>query len=328
MNDADRNQCFFRPGLILGAGGFGSDVVSATSLETHRAFGCIPPGLLRCVVEFPSDPPRPPNHYFPNVPADAWRAIAFRPSELAMIGYPQGLVSSLVQTIVADKQYAWLEDVLPFSEIEKCIGRRESGSIPALTRFFLALQVFAGTWDGEPNWFRKLEDAMRKLSPQYFESAMLGAGVPVANLRSTPAVVAIVGGGSGGTSNGAMLPLGLAAREIAHRLGLAVEVHLHIAVGLYRPPDGLEAKKLALSATLSKDCASAMNDAGRVWSFPLGPDRALTHRGPFIDRSFRYEANEKMEHNYAGMLADVSTTLFNYFFNRAFFESERNWTNA
>jgi hypothetical protein len=325
---AGKEQCFFRPGLLLGLGGFGSGALWATSADLHRRFGEIPPNCQRLAIDFPSDPPRPPLMHFPKVPAATWNAVGFQPPELALIGYPQGLVLSLFQDVFADRRYSWLEEIMPFAEVKKCIGKHESGSIPALTRLFLALQVAAGSWDGEPNWLVKLETAMHQLSPQYCESAMLTAGVDMHSVCSTPAIVAIIGGASGGTNNGAMLPVALAVRNIAHRIGLAVEVHLHVAFGLYRPLDDLSEKKLALSATFSEDCEAAANHAERAWSFPVGPNTRLSHTGPLIDRAFRYEANEKMKGNYAAMLGDVSYTVLNYFFNRAFFETERNWTNA
>lgn len=321
----------FRNLLIIGWGGVGCAVLHVLRALVFERFGFLPSTFRALAGDYVTDPPEPPSRFLPNhFRKDTWQQTLLNPSELALIGSYNGISMKLVQMMAdGNSHFAWLDKIIDAQLLREYVGRREAAQKPAIARLALAMNIAFGGLNRDPSWFTKLEHHLTALSPKgEAVHSLIRSGVQEAKVLSSPIVVLIVVGSSGGTGNGLWIPTAVAVQDVAERSGLQVDVRLHQIAGLYREPDSTETRKLALTRTMDEQVDEALYESSREWNFPTGPDRYIRHSGPIIRRAFRHEVSERFKFKYGAVIADAGRTILYEYFSHPGFEAEKVWTNS
>ena len=299
----------FRRTLFVGLGGAGNQALIVFRAWMVALLGWLPECWRFLGIDFATDPPSAPDHLFPAVPVAMWRAAALPPSDVRLLSLPADCAALAERIKRGDADVAWIARLVP-PEILAGYSGGEASRIPALTRLALALSVGDDGVTTGKSWFTLLAGKLEDLAPlgRAAHSLMMARGVSLAEDTTPPLIVAIAGV-EGGTGNGALLPVAMAARSIAGAAARPVHIEAALLTGHYRPADGQEDSKGAVAHALDLDLEYAMSAARGLLALPTGNDAEIaTTEAPF-DSLYRMDAAGRLRHDYRAALAQFAELL-------------------
>jgi hypothetical protein len=309
----DFSRFRFRRVFFIAAGGAGNAVLLTFRALVIQTLGFIPECWRFLGLDFASDPPRPPTDLMRReIPVRILEHAAYGPSELRLLELPPDC-SALAERIKSgDPDTAWIGTLVP----PRVLAEYSSGEalqLPAFTRLALAWAADDNRPGTARTWLGLMEDALADLTPGGAAERDLITRRHVQAPEADPALVVLAVGTGGGTGNGALGPLAIAARSIAAGMGQPVNIEALLLAGHYRSRDGQEARKLAIANALELDVEHGHSGERSRAALPLGPTRELVWEGRLFDSLYREEAAWRLEHNFAAAVAQAADTmLFRY----------------
>jgi hypothetical protein len=310
---ADLARFRFRRIFFIAAGGAANTVLLLFRAMVWMELGFLPECWRFLGVDFSSDPPVPPADLLPReIPPAVWDHAAYGPSEVRLLELPEDCAALAERVEAGAPDVSWIGAMVPPAVLAQ-YSSGEALQLGAFTRLALAWAADDLRPGTGKSWLGLMEDGLASLAPGGEAEHHLVTRRRVTCQDADPALMVLVGGACGGTGNGALLPLAIAARSLGAAAGQPVHVEALLLTGHYRQRDGQEAHKLAIAAALEKDIEHAVAGGNARFSLPLGSGRELTCDGRLFDAVYREEATGRLEHNFAAAAAQAADTmLFRY----------------
>jgi hypothetical protein len=323
MSDCGRS--LLRPIVFIGGGGLGCAILLALRAVLLERLGEIPACSRWLAIDFSGDPPQLPRKCMPEIPDSIWEHARFAANEISLISLGDN-PDQLAAQIRDDDRLSWVRGIVPENLLES-YGGDEASQIPAFTR--IALSIAAAGNDPDGSWLSRLESAISDIAPGGSARAdMAMRGDINGAVLDSRAMVVFAGGAQGGTFTGALLPLAIAARDLAAQCKLNAQFHASAVFGSYRPKDGQEERKGAIEHAFALDLAYAMSGSDARFEFAVGPSGTLRWQGNLFDRIYRQECWGALQHNFEGAVALAAESLAFRYFSRPGFERARSRGNS
>lgn len=319
----------FRPTLLAGLGGIANFTLLVQRAQLWERMGCLPQSARWLGIDFETDPPIPPAQMFADeIEESTWQHAQFKDSELALLRSDLDCQDLAARMRAEEPDVAWICQLISPDAVEQYTGG-EAAQVPAYARLFLLASATRHDSNGQPNWLEKLQVCLQSLSPRGDAITRVQREMKSANVVARPAVAALVAGDRGGTGVGVTLAIAGMLKWLAAKIGLKLRVDLHLISGDYRPADGRENRKAAISHMHSLDIEFVMTKRGLSVQIPFGPNPNQRARVTgLVDNVWRYEATERLGHNQRAIASIVARSLNFGLFSRAGFELEKRMNNT
>jgi hypothetical protein len=299
----------FRRTLFVGLGGAGNQALIVFRAWVIVLLGWLPECWRFLGIDFATDPPAAPDYLFPAVPAAVWRAAALPPADVRLLSLPPDCAALAERIKRGDADVAWIGRLVP-PEILAGYGGGEASRIPAFSRLALALSVGDDGVTTGKSWLTLLAGKLEDLAPlgRAAHAMMMAHGISMAE-DATPPLMVAVAGTEGGTGNGALLPVAIAARSIAGAAARPVHIEAALLTGHYRPADGQEESKGAVAHALDLDLEYAMSAGRGLLALPTGSEAEIATAEVPFDGIYRMDAAGRLRHDYRAALAQFAELL-------------------
>jgi hypothetical protein len=221
-----------------------------------------------------------------------------------------------------DAEVAWLGGLVPPAILRAYPGG-EALAVPAIAR---AAAAYAVATEGEESWLAKCRRALESLAADGSgRHSLLQAGVSRNLIDDGLTQVVLIAGAAGGSGRGLLIPVGASLNHLAQRVG-QIEAHAFLAYGPYRPVDGQEARKAALTHSLMSDLEATMGPRAQV-RFPVGPSRTIETTGRVFETISGIDASGRMKHNTQAVIQAAAESLWFQYATRPGFEVVKSRSN-
>jgi hypothetical protein len=222
----------------------------------------------------------------------------------------------------ADPEVAWLGELIPPQVLRSYPGGEALG-VPAVAR---AAAAYAAAMEGERSWLAMMRLALEELAEDgRARHTTLQSGISHHRMANGPTTVVLVTGAAGGSGRGLLIPVAAAARSLAQRIG-PVDTHAFLVYGPYRPVDGQEQRKAALTQSLMLDIERVMRPGAHV-RFPIGPTRAIETHGRLFETVGGIDASGRLRHNEEAAARCAVESLWFQYATRAGFNIAKSRSN-
>ena len=309
MSNLNLERFRFRRTFFIASGGAANAVLLLMRAMLYMELGFLAECWRFLGIDFSSDPPYPPVDLMRReIPPDVWEHAAYGASEMRLLELPDDCAALAERVEAGDEDVAWIGSLVPPSVLAQ-YSSGEALQLPAFTRLALAWTADDNRPGPAKSWLGLLEDGLADLLPGGEAERSLVTRRRVSSPDADPPQVVLIAGTGGGTGNGALAPLAIAARAVAAAMGESVNVEAVLLTGHYRQRDGQETQKLAIGNALELDVEHAVAGANSRFTLPLAQGRELAYRGRLFDAIYREEAAGRLEHNFAAAAAQAAETL-------------------
>jgi hypothetical protein len=248
---------------------------------------------------------------------------AFDSSELAPLQAVPWNVDRLASRMEAgDSEVAWLGELVP-PRVLRAYPGGEALAVPALAR---AAAAYAVATEAERSWFAMMRRALEHVAEGGAgRHATLQSGVSRELIDDNATQVVFIAGAAGGSGRGLLIPAAAAATVLARRVG-QINAHAFLVYGPYRPIDGQEGRKAALTQSLMMDIERVMTPEAVV-RFPIGPGRVIETTGRLFETVGGIDASGRLRHNEQAIAQCAVESLWFQYATQAGFRMAKSRSN-